>query len=154
MVIIKITVFKSNNYTKGGFVVFYEEKLLAVRLTKEFSQKKHEFMRHKSGDFVDWIINTYDMYSWETIPEDFLTMESLEIQERFSKVLMISYADIDKFKLSSSYKAFDEGVQMFRSGTMIIKGDGEKIEMDHDYKDGDPIYKQAVIVRKHWIELA
>ena len=73
-------VLRSGNFAKGGFVVFYEDRLLFVSLNKSFAKDKHGFMRNKSGDFVDWIIQEYQMQTWEEIPKEFNDLASDELQ--------------------------------------------------------------------------
>ncbi|MBF4692228.1 hypothetical protein [Fusibacter ferrireducens] len=150
------TVLASQDVAHDGFVVFYEDRLIAVKITDGFVKDTNRSLKKKfkaeNPGFLANLMYTDDMEYWEAFPNSFLNMEPAEIQERFPDITLIKYVDIDKFKLSGSYSTYDEGVQINCPGTLLIKGNGEKITIDHNYKDNDPIYKKVAALKAQWIE--
>lgn len=107
------TVLASQDVADDGFVVFYEDRLIAVKITDDFVEDTNRSLKEKfkeeNPSVLASLMYTDDMEYWEAFPNSFLNMELAEMQERFSDITLIKYVDIEKFKLSGSYSTYDEG---------------------------------------------
>ncbi len=146
-------VFKSADVAKGGFIVFCDDRLVAVKLTKDFVKETNKILKQnykeKNKSTLAMLMYTEDSEYWVAFPDNFLNMEPWEIVEKYPDATLLEYSEIRKFKLSSSTGSiFDEGVQTIYPGELLIKGNGKKIAMDHKYDSDDPVYQRVVDLKK------
>lgn len=121
------------------FIVFFEKKLLGIKLEKSFvktTNKELKTVLKSEGSAFFERIRKVDEY-WERFGERFLYMRPEEIIEEFNKTVEIDYVNIKKYFIRPFIKEgiITEGSPIDKLGDIEVKSKerGKKISFEHSY---------------------
>lgn len=126
---------------KTGYMVFFEESVIAITLEKSFIKETNKAQKKKYKEEGVGFFKRMGKETeyWKNFGERFLYMSIEEITSEFKKVVEINYEDVKKCTLTPYGEDEDHP-----DGDIIIKSKGAKISFWHSYRKDDPKYQQVL----------